>query len=127
MSTVVARAEIQAGICGFRTSVLATAERSRLVSFTVETNCETVAALATALTEHGDFDAIDEIDPRTEGSLMPLVRANLHGCCAGCAVPAGLFKAMQVAAGPRAPQGHRDRAVARTAALNDLSADVGGS
>ena len=104
MSTVVARAEIQAGICGFRTSVLATAERSRLVSFTVETNCETVAALATALTEHGDFDAIDEIDPRTEGSLMPLVRANLHGCCAGCAVPVGLFKAMQVAAGLALPK-----------------------
>jgi len=41
-----ARADIQAGICGFRTSVLATAERSRLVSFTVETDCETVAALA---------------------------------------------------------------------------------
>ena len=35
---------------------------------------------------------------------MPLVRANLHGCCAGCAVPVGLFKAMQVAAGLALPK-----------------------
>lgn len=101
---MVARADIQAGICGFHTSVLATAERSRVVSFTVETDCETVAALAAALSEHGTFDAFDEIDPRTDGSLMPLVRANLHGCCAGCAVPVGLFKAMQVAAGLALPK-----------------------
>jgi len=32
------------------------------------------------------------------------VRETLKGCCAGCAVPAGLFKAMQVAAGLALPQ-----------------------
>jgi hypothetical protein len=32
------------------------------------------------------------------------VRATLKGCCAGCAVPAGLFKAMQVAAGLALPK-----------------------
>ena len=101
---MIARADIQAGICGFRTSALATAERSRSVRFTVETDCVTVAAPATAWTEQGDFDACDEIDPRTEGSLMPFVGANLHGCCAGCAVPVGLFKAMQVAAGLALPK-----------------------
>ena len=101
---MVAHAEIQAGICGFRTTVAATAERGRLVRFTLETDCQTVAALATTLTEHGEFDAFDEIDPRTEGSLLPLVRANLKGCCAGCAVPVGLFKAMQVAAGLALPK-----------------------
>jgi len=30
---------------------------------------------------------------------MTKVQAVLTGCCAGCAVPVGLFKAMQVAAG----------------------------
>jgi sorbitol-specific phosphotransferase system component IIBC len=99
-----AHADIQAGICGFRTSVSATAERNRLVSFAAETDCETVATLAAALTEHGAFDAFDEIDPRTEGSLMSVVRAHLKGCCAGCAVPVGLFKAMQVAAGLALPK-----------------------
>ena len=83
------------------------------MGFTVETDCETVAALAAALAEHGDFDAFDEIDPRTDGSLMPLVRANLHGCCAGCAVPVGLFKAMQVAAGLALPKDIEIAPVAR--------------
>jgi hypothetical protein len=99
-----ARADVQAGICGFRTSVVATAERSRLVGFAVESDCETVTALATSLTEHGPFDAFDEIDSRTEGRLMPVVHEHLKGCCAGCAVPVGLFKAMQVAAGLALPK-----------------------
>ncbi|MFN2352102.1 MAG: hypothetical protein ABR497_09170, partial [Kiritimatiellia bacterium] len=29
---------------------------------------------------------------------------NLKGCCAGCAVPVGVFKAMQVAAGLALPK-----------------------
>jgi hypothetical protein len=93
-----AHADIQAGICGFRTQVTASAERARRVRFAVDTGCETVASLAAALAEHGDFDAFDEIDPRTDSGLMAVVRAHLRGCCAGCAVPVGLFKAMQVAA-----------------------------
>jgi len=99
-----AHADIQAGICGFLTHVTASAQRARLVSFTFDTDCETVAALAAALTEHGAFDAFDEIDPRTEGSLLPIVRTQLKGCCAGCAVPVGAFKAMQVAAGLALPK-----------------------
>jgi hypothetical protein len=98
-----AHADIQAGNCGFRTRVTASAERARLVSFTVVTDCETVAALAAALTEHGSFDAFDEIDSRTDSGLMAVVRAHLKGCCAGCVVPVGLFKAMQVAAGLALP------------------------
>jgi hypothetical protein len=99
-----ARAEIQGSDCGFRTQVTASAEDSRHVHFVVSTDCEKVAALATGLTEHGPFDAFDEIDPRTEGSLMSVVRQHLQGCCSGCAVPVGLFKAMQVAAGVALPQ-----------------------
>ena len=97
-------ADIQAGICGFRTRVAASGEGARRVSFTVETDCETIAALAAALTEHGAFDAFDEIDSRTESALMTVVRAHLKGCCDGCAVPVGLFKAMQVAAGLALPR-----------------------
>lgn len=99
-----AHADIQAGICGFRTHVTASAQRARLVSFTLDTDCETVAALAAALKEHGAFDAFDEIDSRTESGLMAVVRAHLKGCCAGCAVPVGIFKAMQVAAGLALPK-----------------------
>jgi len=99
-----AHADIQAGICGFRTRVTASAERARLVRFAVDTDCETVASLAAALADHGDFDAFDEIDPRTDSGLMAVVRAHLRGCCAGCAVPVGLFKALQVAAGLALPK-----------------------
>jgi hypothetical protein len=99
-----AHADVQAGICGFRTCVVTSAERSRLVSFAVQSDCETVSALAAALTEHGQFDTFDEIDPRTDGSLMAIVHEHLKGCCAGCAVPVGLFKAMQVAAGLALPK-----------------------
>jgi hypothetical protein len=35
---------------------------------------------------------------------MSVVREHLQGCCSGCAVPVGLFKAMQVAAGMALPQ-----------------------
>jgi len=99
-----AHADVQAGICGFRTRVTASAQRARLVSFMLDTDCDTVADLGAALVDHGPFDAFDEIDPRTEGSLMPTIRRHLRGCCAGCAVPVGLFKAMQVAAGLALPQ-----------------------
>jgi hypothetical protein len=99
-----AHADVQAGICGFRSSIVVTAERSRLVRFTVESDCETITALAASLAEHDDFDAFDEIDPRTDSSLMTVVRKHLKGCCAGCAVPVGLFKAMQVAAGLALPK-----------------------
>jgi hypothetical protein len=35
---------------------------------------------------------------------MTAVKETLTGCCAGCAVPVGLFKAMQVAAGLALPK-----------------------
>ena len=101
---MVAHADIQAGICGFHTSVVATAERGRMVSLMAESDCETVQSLAAALVAHGSFDAFDEIDPRSESSLLGVVHEHLKGCCAGCAVPVGLFKAMQVSAGLALPK-----------------------
>ena len=48
--------------------------------------------------------AMVEIDTGICGLLTTAVRENLTGCCAGCAVPVGLFKAMQVAAGLALPK-----------------------
>ena len=104
MSGPTAHADIKAGICGFHTQVTTSAEGGRWVRLAAETDCDTVAALAAALQEHGPFDAFAEIDPRTDGSLPAAVRAHLKGCCAGCAVPVGLFKAMQIAAGLALPK-----------------------
>lgn len=104
VSAVDAHADVQAGICGLRTHVTAHGGDGYSVSFDIVTDCETVAALAMALTEHGPFNALEEIDPRTPSGLLAVVSMHLKGCCAGCAVPVGLFKAMQVAAGLALPK-----------------------
>jgi hypothetical protein len=94
------RATIQAGICGFVTEVLAACDDDQHVTFAVTSPCEKVRSLAEHLPA---VDAYDEIRAGSEGVLLSTARAHLTGCCAGCVVPAGLFKAMQVAAGLALP------------------------
>jgi hypothetical protein len=89
-------AEIAAGVCGFATTVAAEANEES-VTLTITTDCQKVQGLAEAL--HGrQIDAYEEIHRGHDGAIMTAVRAHLLGCCAGCAVPVGIFKAMQVAA-----------------------------
>lgn len=99
MSTV--RATIEAGVCGFVTQVLAHCEDSQHVSFEITTPCEKVQALADSLPT---VDAYEEIGAGFDGQVMTAVRGCFQGCCSGCAVPAGVFKAMQVAAKLALPQ-----------------------
>jgi len=96
--------EIQAGICGFCTSGMAQCEDSQHVAFALESDCAKIADLARRLAAQGPLDAYGEIDSRTESVLLATARGVLTGCCAGCAVPVGLFKAMQVAAGLALPK-----------------------
>ena len=63
-----------------------------------------VRDLGDALKAQGPLDAYDEISAHGKGTLMSVVRQHLKGCCAGCAVPAGIFKGMQVAAGLALPK-----------------------
>lgn len=74
------------------------------VTFAVTSDCEKITGLAEALKAKGPVNAYLEIDARTESSIMATVRERLTGCCAGCAVPAGIFKSMQVAAGIALPK-----------------------
>jgi hypothetical protein len=74
------------------------------VVFDVTSDCEKISRLAAALKEREPIDAYQEIHPAGAGVLMQTVRSILTGCCAGCAVPAGIFKAMQVAAGLALPK-----------------------
>jgi hypothetical protein len=90
-----ARAEIDPGTCGFTAAVTATVEGGRKAQFTIESQCEHVAALA----EHEAFDVYDEMDWRKESPLHALIRESLKGSYSWCPVPLGLLKAMQVAAG----------------------------
>jgi hypothetical protein len=91
----IANATINAGVCGFVTNVTATCEDGQNVSFTVESPCEKIQALGAALPT---VDAYAEIGAGFDGQVLSTVRTHLGGCCAGCIVPAGVFKAMQVAA-----------------------------
>ncbi|MEN6642018.1 MAG: hypothetical protein ABFE08_06195 [Armatimonadia bacterium] len=93
MST--AKGTINAGVCGFVTQVTATCDDGQNVSFVVESPCEKIQALGAALPT---VDAYAEIGAGFDGQVLSTVRAVLGGCCAGCVVPAGVFKAMQVAA-----------------------------
>ena len=99
-----ATVEIEAGICGFRTTACVNSEDSQNVTFDIDTNCDKIARLAQAIEKKGPIDAYQEINPNGPAMIMTTVRETLTGCCAGCAVPVGLFKAMQVAAGLALPK-----------------------
>ncbi|PKM81011.1 MAG: hypothetical protein CVU89_10710 [Firmicutes bacterium HGW-Firmicutes-14] len=93
---------IQAGSCGFETTVTACGsgvkEPARIE---IESNCEKISALGEFVRE---VRGLDEITLGFEGVIMSEARKILKGCCAGCVVPAGIFKAVQVASGLALPK-----------------------
>ncbi len=99
----VATATIRAGICGFTTRVRAEADDAYQVTLAIESDCEKVQACAAALSERMPLSALEELRLGSEGAILATARKHLKGCCAGCVTPAGLFKAMQVAAGLALP------------------------
>ena len=90
-----AKTRVEAGICGFITEIETSSEDMQHVSFKVETDCEKIKNLSEKLNK---VDAYNEIKDGFDGELYKIIREELKGCCAGCAVPVGLFKSMQVAA-----------------------------
>ena len=92
--------DIQAGICGFRTTVRARSDDMQNVTLEIESTCEKISALAARL---GPIDAYQEIGDGFDGVVLTAARVALKGCCAGCAVPSGIFKTVQVAGGVALP------------------------
>ena len=90
---------IDAGVCGFQTHASVTSEDQQNAAFEVSSDFEKISTLACELKTAGAIDAYQEISPAGQSILLQTSRKHLKGCCAGCAVPVGLFKAMQVAAG----------------------------
>ena len=90
-------ARIEAGVCGFHTTVTADSPDEQMVTLTITTDCEKIAGLAEALIGK-EIDAYAEIAKGFDGVVLSAARAGLSGCCAGCAVPSGIFKAVQTAA-----------------------------
>jgi len=99
-----ANVEIEAGICGFKTTCRAASEDDRNVAFEIESECETIRAFAAKLKEKGAIDAFEEISAKGESIVLATAREMLKGCCGACAAPIGVFKAMQVAAGIALPK-----------------------
>jgi hypothetical protein len=91
-----AEADIQPGICGFRTLVRAETSDGRAVSVGVDTDCDNVTRFAALLSEQAPLDAYKEIDPRSDNTV--LIAGRDGRCCTDCIVPASVLKAMRVAA-----------------------------
>jgi hypothetical protein len=91
-------------VCGFHTTAVVMSDDGQHVRFDIQTQCEKIGKVAALLTVRGEIDAWQEISPNSASVVMADVRAVLKGCCAACAAPVGIFKAMQVAAGLALPQ-----------------------
>jgi hypothetical protein len=96
--------DIDAGVCGFRTRVNASSEDAQHVRLEIGTDCEKIKDLSRRISECGEVDAYQEISPARESVILAAARSTLKGCCAGCAVPVGIFKGLQVAAGLALPR-----------------------
>lgn len=88
-----ATAVIEAGICGFKTTVK-TAMTGETCSVAIESDCPDIAAMAESLTS---VDPLQEISYRG-GPPEVLAAARKYCKHAACPVPCGIIKAVEVAA-----------------------------
>ena len=95
---------IEAGICGFQTVVQGDCADGETVRMSLSSSCEKIQGLGEAIKSLGPIDPLEEISSQNESRLMHAARTTLKGCCVGCAVPVGIFKVMQVAAGFALPK-----------------------
>lgn len=91
------RAQIAAGVCGHTTTVVAETADGRTAAFVVETTCDNIERFKARLAEIGGVDAYGEIDPRSEGVVLPAGRETR--LCTDCVVPVSSVKALRVACG----------------------------
>jgi hypothetical protein len=98
MANQKATGEIHSGKCGFRTSVEALDSDDKC-KLTIQSDCESIQALAQKLTE---VDPFQEISYRGEGplTLKKAAECRLHPACP---VPAGIIKTIEVACGLALP------------------------
>ena len=95
---------VDAGICGFQTRIHAESDDLQNVTFKITSGCEKAQKFGDALISKGPVDGYAEIGAGADGAVLTTGRECLKGCCAACAVPVGVFKAMQVASGVALPK-----------------------
>jgi len=97
-------AEIDAGVCGHLTTVRAAKTDGYKVRVAAESTCPHVRKIAADLAaDGGEVDALHQIGLR-QGLPTVLETAYRHCAHAACPVPAGLIKAIEVAAGLALPR-----------------------
>lgn len=95
-----AKAEIDAGICGFHTTCIATQNSDGTVNLSIESGCKAVMKLA---------EQLQNVDPMKEvfwRRSLPRTHELAPGCLShpACPVPAGIIKAIEVEAGLALPK-----------------------
>ncbi len=95
---------VDAGICGFQTTIHAESADQQNVTFRIASTCEKAQKFGEVLTARGAVDGYAEIGAGSDGVILTTARECLKACCAACAAPCGIFKAMQVAAGIALPK-----------------------
>ena len=100
-SALKGKADVQAGICGHRSTVRAETTDGRQVRFAIETTCDNIRRFAARLAASDAFDAYKEINPKASSDV--LARAQEAACCTDCIVPVSTLKALRVATGLALP------------------------
>ena len=95
-----AKAQIEAGICGFSTQVEAEAGENYQVKLKIESECQHIQKLADDLNE---VNALGELSFR-RGTPTILEKGAKYCTHASCPVPVGIMKTVEVAAGLALPQ-----------------------
>lgn len=97
-----AKANIQAGICGFHAHVEAEADPNDkyTIRLKIESDCKHIQKLAEDLTE---VNALGELSHR-RGDPVILQKGAQYCTHASCPVPVGIMKTVEVAAGLALPQ-----------------------
>jgi hypothetical protein len=93
-------AEITGGVCGLKTVVRAISTDGVTVQLDVSSDCQRVCAMAS---EMNTLDAMEEALRKPLNETMPAILAAKHKLHASCLVPAGVLKAVEVAAGLALP------------------------
>ena len=95
-----AKARIEAGICGHTAEVEAEADQNYQVKVKIESSCKHIQKLAENLNE---VNALNEISSRRD--TPEILAKGLEYCThASCPVPVGIIKTVEVAAGLALPQ-----------------------
>ncbi|MBW2430819.1 MAG: hypothetical protein JRF56_17825 [Deltaproteobacteria bacterium] len=95
-----AKCEINAGICGFDTTVEAVDSGKWKIRLEITSDCPNIQKLAEELVE---IDALDEIAKKAKSTKTYEIAAKHIPHCS-CIVPSGIIKAVEVAAGLALPK-----------------------